>query len=95
MFFITGKSQTAKGKYNQNNSIKFEKESIKSSLFGYSGALILVTWDIMVTADKNTDVAFKTSAPFLRVWQKFMICLLLKQITCNWIDYNDNHSDNK
>ena len=64
MFFITGKSQTAKGKYNQNNSIKFEKESIKSSLFGYSGAFILVTWDIMVTADKNTDVAFKTSAPF-------------------------------
>ena len=30
MFFITGKNQAAKGKYNQNNSIKFEKESIKS-----------------------------------------------------------------
>ena len=30
-------SQTAKGKYNQNNSLKFETESIKSTLCDYSG----------------------------------------------------------
>ena len=33
-------SQTAKGKYNQNNSINFETESIKSSLCDYSDAFI-------------------------------------------------------
>ena len=33
-------SQTAKGKYNLNNSIKFETETIKSSLCDYSDAFI-------------------------------------------------------
>ena len=57
-------SQTAKGKYNKNNSIKFERESIKSSLPNYSDAFILVAGDITVNRSKNTDVAFKSSAPF-------------------------------
>ena len=57
-------SQTGKNKYNQNNSIKFETESIKSSLYDYSDSLILVTGDIMVNAVNNTDVAFKYCAPF-------------------------------
>ena len=35
--------QTAKGKYNENNPIKFETENIKSSLCDYSDAFILVT----------------------------------------------------
>ena len=39
-------SQTAKDKYNQNNSIKFETESIKSRLFYYSDPFISVTGDI-------------------------------------------------
>ena len=51
-------SQTAKDKYNQNNSIKLETESIKSNLCDYSDAFILVTLDITVNADNNTDVAF-------------------------------------
>ena len=51
--------QTAKDKYNQKNSIKFETESIKSSLCDFSDAFILVTGDIAVTADNDTDVAFK------------------------------------
>ena len=38
-------SQTAKGKYNQSNSIKFETERIKSRLCDYSDVLILVTGD--------------------------------------------------
>ena len=33
-------SQIAKHKYNQNNSIKFETESIKSSLCDHSNAFI-------------------------------------------------------
>ena len=47
-------SQTAKGKYDQNNSIKFETESITS----------LVTGDTTVAANNNTNVAFKNCAPF-------------------------------
>ena len=56
--------QTAKDKYNQNNYIKFQTESIKSSLCDYSDAFILITGDQTVTADNDTDVAFKICAPF-------------------------------
>ena len=57
-------SQTAKDKYNQSNSIKFETETNKSSLCDYSDGYILVTGDITVNANNNTDVAFKNRAPF-------------------------------
>ena len=57
-------SQAAKYKYNQNNSIKFEAKSIISSICGYSNAFILVTGDITVTADNNTNVAFKNCSAF-------------------------------
>ena len=49
-------SQTAKVKYNQNNSIKVEIESIKSSLFDYSDTFTLVTGDIKITTDTDTNV---------------------------------------
>ena len=54
----------AKGKYDQKKSIKFETESIKSSVCDYSGPFILVTGNVTVTASNNTDVAFKNYAPF-------------------------------
>ena len=57
-------SQTTKGKYKQGNTIKFDAETIKSSLSSYSDAFILVTGNIAVNADNNTDVAFKNYAPF-------------------------------
>ena len=57
-------SQTTKGKYKQGDTIKFETETIKSSLCDYSDAFILVTGNIIVTANNNTDVAFKNCAPF-------------------------------
>ena len=41
-------------------------ESIKSSLCDYSEAFILVTGDITVTSENDTDVAFKNYAPFSR-----------------------------
>ena len=49
--FVTKKwdviaNQTAKEKCGQKNSIKFETESIKSSLCDYYHAFILVTGDI-------------------------------------------------
>ena len=57
-------SQTSKDKYNQNNCIKFERESIKSSFCDYSDAFILVTEDITVNVGNNADIAFKNCAPF-------------------------------
>ena len=57
-------TQTAKGKYDQNNSIKFETESIKSSLCDYYHAFILVAGNITVTANNNIDVPFTNCAPF-------------------------------
>ena len=57
-------TQMAKGKYDQNNSIKFEIESIKSSLCDYYDAFILVAGNITVTANSNIVVPFKNCAPF-------------------------------
>ena len=57
-------SQTTKGKYKQGNTIKFETETIKSSLCDYSDAFILVTGNITVAANNDTDVASKNCAPF-------------------------------
>ena len=57
-------SQTTKGKYKQGNTIKFETGTIKSSLCDYSDAFILVTGNVTVAANNDTDVAFKNCAPF-------------------------------
>ena len=57
-------SQTTKGKYKQGNAIKFERETINSSLCEYSDAFILVAGNITVAANNDTDVAFINCAPF-------------------------------
>ena len=57
-------SEATKGKYKQGDTIKFETGTIKSSLCNYSDAFILVTGNITVTANNDTDVAFKYCAPF-------------------------------
>ena len=57
-------SQTTKGKYKQGDAIKFETETIKSSLCDYSDAFILVRGNIAVAASNDRDVAFKNCAPF-------------------------------
>ena len=72
-------SQTAKDKYNQNNS-KIEAESIKSSLCDYSDVFILVTGDITVNANNDNMLHLKTVHHFLHVRQKLMMFLLMKQI---------------
>ena len=56
--------QTTKGKYKQGDTIKFETETSKSSLCNYSDAFILVTGNIMVASNNDTDVTFKYCAPF-------------------------------
>ena len=92
--------QTAKGKYDQNSSIKFETGSSKSSLCDYYDALILVTGDITVAANNNTDVAFKNCALFstrkteindVFVDEANHIYIAIPMY--NLIKYSDNYSD--
>ena len=73
-------SQTTKGKYKQGDVIKFETETIKSSHCDYSDAFILVTGNITVTANNDTDCAFKNCAPFSTCATNLMMYLLTKQI---------------
>ena len=93
-------SQTAKGKCNQDNFIKFETETMKSSLFDYSDTFILVRGDITVTADNNTDVAFKNCAPFSTCKTKINNVFIdeanhiyIAMPKYNLIEYSDNYSD--
>ena len=51
-----------KGKYKEGDTIKFG--TIKSSLCDYSDVFILVTRNITVAANNETDCAFKNCAPF-------------------------------
>ena len=93
-------SQTTKGKYKQGDTIKFETETIKSSLCDYSDAFILVTGNIKVAADDNTDVAFKNCAPFSTCTTKINDIFVdeanhiyIAMPMYNLIEYSDNYSD--
>ena len=93
-------SQTTKGKYKQRVTIKFETENIKSSLYDYSDAFILVTGNNTVNADNNTDVAFKNCAPFSTCITKINDVFVDKtnhisiaMPMYNLIKYSDNYSD--
>ena len=57
-------SQTTQGKYKQGDTIKFETETIRSSLWDYAAPFILVTGNITGAAINDTDIAFKNCAPF-------------------------------
>ena len=89
-----------KGKYKQGDTIKFETETVKSSLCGYSDPFILVTGNIIVTAANDTDVPFKNCAPFstctTRINDMFVdeanhIYIAIPM--CNLIEYSDNYLD--
>ena len=89
-----------KNKYNQSNSIKFTAESIKSSICDSSDAFILVTGDITVNADSNTDVVFKNCAAFsgckTEVNEVFIDeanYIYIAMPMYNLIEYSDNYSD--
>ena len=93
-------SQTTKGKYKPDNTIKFETETIKSSLCDYSDAFILVTGNITVDANNNTDVAFKNCAPFSTCTTKINDVFVdeanhiyIAMPMYNLIEYSDNYSD--
>ena len=93
-------SQTTKGKYKQGDTIKFETETIKSSLCDYSDAFILVTGNITVAANNDTDVAFKNCAPFSTCTTKINDVFVeetnhiyIAVPMYNLIEYSDNYSD--
>ena len=93
-------SQTAKDKYNQNNSIEFETETIKSSICDYSDAFILVIGDIIVTANNDTHVTFKNYAPFSTLKKETNDVFVdeenhiyVAMPMYNLIEYSDNYAD--
>ena len=92
-------SQTTKGKYKQGDTIKFETETIKSSLCDYSDAFILVTGNITVDGDNNTDVRLKIVHHFLHIQQRLMTFvdkanhIYIAMPMYNLIEYSDNYSD--
>ena len=91
-------SQTTKGKYKQGDTINFETETIKSSLFDYSDAFILVIVNITVNA--QNDVAFNNCAPF-STCKTVINDVFLDEANHNYIampmynliEYSGNYSD--
>ena len=93
-------SQTTKSKYKQEGTIKFETETVKANLCGYSDAFILVTGNITVNTANDTDVAFKNYAPFSTCITKINGMFVDKanhfytgMLTYNLIEFRDNYSD--
>ena len=68
-YIINDQNNGQYGKGNQNDStIKFSTEIVKSFLVDYSDSYILVTGDIQVVGrTANTNVAFKICHPFVRL----------------------------
>ena len=92
--FATNDSQTTKGKYKQDNTIKFVTETIKLSLCDYSDAFILVTGNITVAADDNTDVPFKNCTPFSTCTTKINdVFVDIAMPMYNLIEFSNNYSD--
>ena len=72
-------SQTTKGKYKQGDTIKFETETIKSSLCDYFDAFILeeiLQYLQIITQMLRLNIVHH----FPHVQQKLMTSLLMKQI---------------
>ena len=93
-------SQTTKGKYKQEDTIKFETETIKLSLCDNSDAFILVTGNITVTLDNDTNIEFKNCAPFFTCTTKINGIFVdeanhiyIAMPIHNLIEYSDNYSD--
>ena len=101
-YIINDQNNGSYGKGDQNDStIKFSKETVKSFLVDYSDAYILVTGDITVVGgDGNTKVAFKNCHQFIRavnhmndehVDSSENLDLITNMY--NLIEYSDNYSD--
>ena len=92
--------QRTKGKYKHGDTIKFETETIKSSLCDYSDAFILVTGNNTVNTDNNTEVALKNCTPFSTCTTKINHVFVdeanniyIAMPMNNLIEYSNNYSD--
>ena len=67
-YFINDQNNTDYGEGNEDSTtVKFETKVIKSNLYGYSDAYVLVTGNITATGGHaNTRVSFKNCAPFTK-----------------------------
>ena len=101
-YVINDQNNTRYGEGNENDeTVKFEIEVIKSSLCDYSEAYILVTGDITATGgDANTKVAFKNCTPFTKcithindkhVYDAENLDIIMRMY--NLIECSDNCSD--
>ena len=97
---VCHRQSNKKGKYKQGDTIKFETETIKSSLWDYSDAFILVTGNITVEANNNIDVAFKNCAPLSTCTTKINDVffdetnhIYIAMPMYNLIEYSDNYSE--
>ena len=79
-------SQIKKGKNKRGDTIKFETETIKSTLCDYYDAFILVTGNIKVAANNDTNVSFKNCARFSTKINDIFVDV-------NLIEYSDNYSN--
>ena len=93
-------SQTTKDNYKQGDAIKFETETLKSSLCDFSNAFILVTGNVTVNASDDTDVTFKNCAPFSTcktvindVFVDRAEHIYIAMPMYNLIEFSDNYSD--
>ena len=90
----------SKGKYSQENLIKYLTNSLESSLCDYSDAYILVTGDIRATANGALQVILKNCAPLEKckteINETFIHEADFINITMpmyNLIEYSDNYFD--
>ena len=93
-------SQTTKDNYKQGDAIKFETETLKSSLCDFSNAFILVTGNVTVNASDDTDVTFKNCAPFSTcktvindVFVDRVEHIYIAMPMYHLIEYSNNYSD--
>ena len=71
----SGMSQIVKEKVNTSTAILLNlKQKLLNQVCDYSDAFILVTGNITVNVDNDTDVEFKNSAPFSTCTTKINDC---------------------
>ena len=86
--------------YNAGHEIIYNTEALKSNVFDYSDAYILVNGDITVTADPITQISFKNCAPFTKCITKIngttidaVEDLDLVIPMCNLLEYSSHYSE--
>ena len=104
--FVTRKLNTvddnSEASYNATNEVTYNTEALKSSLWDYKDAYIIVRGNNSVAAAPETQVAFKDNAPFTKRITKIDettiddaedldVVMPMK----NLIEYSSNHSETR